>query len=49
VGLRKECGAKRRVVFMFPRDKLGGHALAFFQNSGLKLLDSHVVPELILF
>jgi hypothetical protein len=47
--LWKKRRGKRSVVFMFPREKLGGHVLGFFQNSRLKLLNSHVVAQPIPF
>jgi hypothetical protein len=37
------------VMLVFPRKKLGGHVLGFFQNSRLKLLNSHVVAQPTLF
>jgi hypothetical protein len=49
VGLREKCSAKRSVMLVFPRKKLGGHVLGFFQNSRLKLLNSHVVAQPTLF
>jgi hypothetical protein len=45
VGIWKKRSAKRRVVLMFPGEKLGGNVLGFLQSARLKLLNSHVALQ----